>query len=390
MLNFSQIFGFPIYLVGGAVRDHLLGIEVADIDIASAVHPRDFKQHCKRLKIKSFDTGIEHGTITIIIDGVMYEHTTFREDVSTDGRNATVQFSKTIEEDLSRRDFTINAIADLDGDLIDPFGGQEDLKNRLLRTVGNARDRFSEDYLRIIRAARFGSRLSMTIDTDLLEAARELGHQIPHFVSIERITDEFKKARLHGDAFLKVLKEMNLLEIILPYSAKLDQHQLHDWFIEVGRAGKLDMESYFTALFLPCGSKQEIEKQCRLFKLSNALSKCIIQISSHFTTFRDQPVALEDNIQIVRHCGDNYSRVLDFYQLVINDELSTPAIDQAKAELGTIQTALKTPFVRGGELNQLGVKPSPIFKELLDLALLRQIEGMSKEAILEELRKSLP
>ena len=92
----------------------------------------------------------------------------------------------------------------------------------------------------------------------------------------------------------------------------------------------------------------------------------------------------------MRHCGDNYSRVLDFYQLVINDELSTPAIDQAKAELGTIQTALKTPFVRGGELNQLGVKPSPIFKELLDLALLRQIEGMSKEAILEELRKSLP
>ena len=390
MLNFSQIFGFPIYLVGGAVRDQLLGIEVADIDIASAVHPREFKQHCKRLKIKSFDTGIDHGTITIIIDGIMYEHTTFREDVSTDGRNATVQFSKTIEEDLSRRDFTINAIADLDGEIIDPFDGRKDLENRILRTVGKARDRFSEDYLRIIRAARFGSRLTMAIDTELLEAARELGHQIPHFVSIERITDEFKKARLQGDAFLKVLQQMNLLEIILPYSAKLDQHQLHDWFIEVGRAGKLDVESYFTALFLPCGSKQEIEKQCRLFKLSNALSKCIIQITSHFTRFNDQAIALEDNINLVRHCGENYLRLLDFYQLVINDGLSTPAIDQAKAELDSIQSALKTPSIRGGELNQLGIKPSPIFKELLDLALLRQIEGMTKEDILEELKKSLP
>ena len=183
---------------------------------------------------------------------------------------------------------------------------------------------------------------------------------------------------------------MHLLEIILPYAAKLDQHQLHDWFIEVGRAGKLDMESYFTALFLPCGSKQEIEKQCRLFKLSNALSKSIIQISSHFTSFSDQAIPLEANIHIVRHCGDNYSRVLNFYQLVINDGLSTAAIDQAKAELDSIQSAFKKPFVRGGELNQLGIKPSPIFKDLLDLALLRQIEGLPKEDILAEIKQSLP
>lgn len=390
MHNFSQLFGFPVYIVGGAVRDQLLGITVADIDLASAKHPLEFKKSCKKLGYKSFDTGIEHGTITVIIDGVMYEHTTFREDVSTDGRNATVKYSKTIEEDLSRRDFTINAMALLEDKIIDPFGGQEDLEKRLLKTVGKAHDRFSEDYLRIIRAARFGSRLSMSVDPELMEATHELGHQIPHFVSVERITDEFKKARYHSEAFLHMLDEMKLLEIILPFSAKLDTHQKSDWFIEVGRAGKIDMESYFTALFLPSGSIDEIQRQCRVFKLSNALSKAIKQIAGNFTSFKDQALELNTNLELVRLCGNNYQRVLDFYRLVINDGATTPAIIQAESELTAIRDTLAQPLVRGGDLNKMGIKPSPAFKDLLDLALLRQVQGKSKEDILKELQESLP
>ena len=128
MINFQQVFQYPVYIVGGYIRDHLLGIPGKDIDIASDLRPQDFKNLCQSKGYKTFDTGIEHGTITVFIEGVAYEHTTFRKDVSCDGRNATISFSQTIEEDLSRRDFTINAMALLGDQLIDPYEGQNDLK----------------------------------------------------------------------------------------------------------------------------------------------------------------------------------------------------------------------------------------------------------------------
>lgn len=143
-------------LVGGCVRNALLGLPVADVDIATDARPDEVMALAKAAALKVVPTGIEHGTVTIVIDGEPHEVTTFRRDVETHGRHATVAFSTRIEEDAARRDFTMNALyADAEGRVIDPLGGLGDLQARHVRFVGDAGERIREDYLRILRFFRF-------------------------------------------------------------------------------------------------------------------------------------------------------------------------------------------------------------------------------------------
>ena len=148
--------GFQALLVGGCVRNALLGEPVADVDIATDAEPATVMRLAERAGLKPVPTGIVHGTITVVADGIPHEVTTFRLDVETFGRNATVAFSTRIEDDASRRDFTMNALyATPDGKLIDPLNALPDLLARRLRFVGDATARITEDYLRILRFFRF-------------------------------------------------------------------------------------------------------------------------------------------------------------------------------------------------------------------------------------------
>lgn len=148
--------GHRAYLVGGCVRNALLGWPVADIDIATDARPDEVAERAARAGLKVVPTGIEHGTVTIIAGGIPHEVTTFRRDVETDGRRAVVAYSDRIEEDAARRDFTMNALyADGAGEVIDPLGGLPDLLARRVRFVGTPDDRIREDYLRILRFFRF-------------------------------------------------------------------------------------------------------------------------------------------------------------------------------------------------------------------------------------------
>jgi tRNA nucleotidyltransferase (CCA-adding enzyme) len=381
--DFCKIFNKEIYIVGGAVRDQLLGIDVCDVDIASAIHPIDFKTLCKSLGYKTFDTGIEHGTVTVLIDGKAYEHTTFRTDISCDGRNANVSFSKTIEEDLSRRDFTINAIALLRDKIIDPYNGQKDLENKVLRTVGIAEERFSEDYLRIIRAARFTSRLNMSIDTELLIAAKHLAPQIIKHVSVERISDEFKKAKPHSKEFLKVLYSMNILSQLFVQTKEFHANEL--WWDEVGRAAQLDVESYFASLFRPLETKERVEEVCRKYKLSRSIIRFSCQLVQHSPYFLNEDFSLENSYQKLKACGESAPRLIQYLQKVIQQTQPSPALDQTLAQLDNIYEAINKPSINGGDLHKMGIKPSPEFRHLLDRAALLQIEGLSKEEILEKI-----
>jgi tRNA nucleotidyltransferase (CCA-adding enzyme) len=182
--------GFETWAVGGAVRDRVLGRPAGDWDLATRARP----PQVRKLFRKTVPLGIEHGTVGVIEGGKLYEVTTFRRDVETFGRHAVVEFADRIEDDLARRDFTINALAwhPPSGRLFDPFQGRRDLEARTLRTVGNPADRFAEDYLRVLRALRFAGHFDLAIDPPTWEALKEATPYLGQ-LSAERVREELVK-----------------------------------------------------------------------------------------------------------------------------------------------------------------------------------------------------
>lgn len=186
--------GYEAYAVGGCVRDSLLGREADDWDITTSASPYEVKELFRR----TIDTGIQHGTVTVMLDKEGFEVTTYRIDGEyEDGRHPKeVLFTKNLEEDLKRRDFTINAMAyNEQSGLVDIFGGVEDLKNGIIRCVGVAKERFEEDALRILRAYRFSAQLGFEIETDTRKAAAALSKNLQK-ISAERIRTELTKLLL--------------------------------------------------------------------------------------------------------------------------------------------------------------------------------------------------
>ena len=183
--------GHEAWCVGGALRDALLGDPHSDFDLATSARPEEVQ----RLFRRTAAIGVEHGTVGVIDrKRVMHEVTTFRRDVETDGRHAVVEYGASLEEDLARRDFTINAIAyrPLSGQWRDPHGGQRDIEARVVRAVGGPAARFREDYLRILRAIRFAARFGFAIEPATWQAAREAAGGLGR-LSAERVRDEWFK-----------------------------------------------------------------------------------------------------------------------------------------------------------------------------------------------------
>ncbi len=182
------------YFVGGCVRNALLGVAISDLDIATPLVPEEVVRRLTDAGIRSVPTGIVHGTVTAVVDGTPIEITTFRADVTTDGRRATVAFTTDMATDAARRDFTINALyADRTGEIIDPLGGQADIPERRIRFIGRAADRIREDYLRILRFFRFHAWYGAGgIDPDGLAACAELSEGV-ETLARERIGWEIRK-----------------------------------------------------------------------------------------------------------------------------------------------------------------------------------------------------
>jgi putative nucleotidyltransferase with HDIG domain len=212
--------GKQIYLVGGAVRDMLMGKKINDWDLATDALPEEVTSLLRRAGGKVIPTGIKHGTVTVLYKGHSAEITTFRlESGYTDGRRPDkVEYSSSIEEDLSRRDFTMNAIAMRlpETEIVDPFGGEKDIKKKIIRCVGNAQERFAEDGLRPLRAVRFASRLGFKIEQSTLDAipgALDTAKK----VSWERVRDEIDKildSDVPSKGFL-LMEKTGLLKLFL-------------------------------------------------------------------------------------------------------------------------------------------------------------------------------
>jgi len=211
--------------VGGCVRKIIKKQIVDDIDLATNLKPSEVCDALKKKEINFYETGIEHGTVTAIIDNNKYEITSLRKDISTDGRHAKVEFSIDWKEDAARRDFSINSIySDKDGNLFDPYNGKKDLEEGNVNFIGDAESRVKEDYLRILRYVRFFINYSnQSHDPKIIKIIkRNIGGVSK--LSSERLLDEFKKLT-KSNAFLKIFNDktcLELIKIIFPQLTNLD------------------------------------------------------------------------------------------------------------------------------------------------------------------------
>lgn len=210
-----QEHGYEAYAVGGCVRDSLLGREPGDWDITTSASPEE----TKKLFARTVDTGIEHGTVTVLLGKEGFEVTTYRIDGKyEDSRHPTeVIFTRNLREDLLRRDFTINAMAynDTEG-IVDIFGGMDDLKRKIIRCVGNARERFGEDALRIMRGVRFAAQLGFSLEKETKEAMAELAPTLEK-ISAERIQTELVKLLVSDSPeLIREAYHLGITAVILP------------------------------------------------------------------------------------------------------------------------------------------------------------------------------
>ncbi len=232
-LNLLSSNGHKAFVVGGAVRDYIMGRKISDYDITTDALPIETEAVFKGYKI--IETGLKHGTVTVLINSMPIEITTFRtEGCYSDGRHPDhVDFTNDIVKDLSRRDFTVNSIAYSPNEgYVDPFGGIDDIRRKTIRCVGDPAKRFTEDALRILRAVRFSSVLRFEIESDTSNALNVLSDNLC-LVSKERIRDEFKKLICGDGAFDVLTKYRKLIAIIIPEIAKtfeFDQNNPHHDF----------------------------------------------------------------------------------------------------------------------------------------------------------------
>lgn len=279
--------GFEAWCVGGAVRDALLGIASLDWDVATSARP----EQVQKLFRRTIPVGLAFGTVGVLDrDGVLHEVTTFRHDIETDGRHAVVRFGATLEEDLARRDFTINAIA-VHADRLevrDPFDGRGDLERRLVRAVGDAAERMREDRLRALRALRFAGRFGFALEPRTWDAIRA---SAPHLgrLSMERVKQELDKIMeqvRHPAATMERYREAGVFATLVPSleAAPRERFAALDHLALPGLARRPDRRLLrLAALFVepaPAAfDRRALDATLRALKFSNAEGRSIVALA---------------------------------------------------------------------------------------------------------------
>lgn len=288
--------GYEAFMVGGCVRDNILNLIPNDYDITTNAKPKEIMNIFKDYKI--IDTGIKHGTVSIILNNNIYEITTYRieGEYENNRRPKTVEFTSSIEEDLRRRDFTINAMAyNKQFGIIDKFNGLEDLQNRIIKTVGNPDERFKEDGLRMIRAIRFSSKLGFNIDENTLNGIYKNSYIIKN-ISTERINDEFTK----------ILLSDNPQNIILLYKTNIFKYLgIH---CNLNRDYYKELEKYINILSY-CDNNL-LDKLIILdYLISNEILKCIDKCEKYkYYCENIKKVNIINNLKysnkVINYCND--------------------------------------------------------------------------------------
>ena len=360
ILDKMKAVGYEAHVVGGSVRDSIIGRELGDCDITTNALPEETK--AVFADYRTVDTGIKHGTVTLVLDGIPYEITTYRVDGDyKDNRHPeSVTFTTRLEDDLSRRDFTVNAMAyNPDLGLCDPFGGRADAAALLIRAVGDPYRRFDEDALRILRALRFASVLGFEIEATTARAVRERARLLVS-ISKERIYTELKKLLMGIDA-TRILTEY--AEVIAPLLSGLEIKKLP----ERALFDRADIYTRFAALFM-LNSDSPREHSGRAFaelktdKLTRS-RVCDAIVAYSRVDFSDERAAL--------------TALADFCETVSRDALSLGILLGRfdSTDIETLDSALASgkPYtiaalaVRGGDVAAIGYRGERIGEALRTL-----------------------
>ncbi|MBI4461412.1 MAG: CCA tRNA nucleotidyltransferase [Acidobacteria bacterium] len=405
--------GHQAYFVGGCVRDLVLGREPADYDVATDATPDELT----RLFPRTLTVGARFGVVLVLLEGQQVEVATFRSDHgSKDGRHPeAVRFAQTAEEDVRRRDFTINGLLydPLADKILDFVGGQQDLKQGVIRTIGNPRERFAEDKLRMLRAVRFAARFGYRIESETFAALRELAAEVEQ-VSKERIRDELVKMLTEGQGrrALELLDEAGLLAVVLPEVARMkgvpQPPQFHPegdvWVHTLLMLEKMEKPTPTLALGVllhdvgkpptfrpPAGPNDRIrfdqhaevgasmaEEICRRLRLSNDEIERVAALVRHHLRFKDAPAmrpstlkrflameGFEEHLELHRlDCVASHGQ-LDNYHFV-RDVLARLPPEEIRPRR----------LLSGHDLIRLGYKPGPEMGKMLAAVEEAQLEGI--------------
>lgn len=411
--------GYFAYLAGGCVRDLLLGREPADYDVTTSATP----EKVMRLFPQTYAVGAQFGVVLVPVlrdsaegdkDNYAIEVATFRSDgVYSDGRHPDeVQFSKDAQTDVQRRDFTINGLLldPISGEVLDYVGGREDLDRRTIRAIGDARQRFAEDKLRMLRAVRFAARFGYTIEDQTFTAIRELAAQI-HQVSRERVRDEILKMLTEGRArrAFELLDETRLLEQVLPEIKKMQGVQqppqfhpegdvwVHTLMLLEGLQANCSKTLALGVLLHDVGKPPTFrvapdrirfdqhaevgtkmaEEICQRFRLSNDETEQVCALVANHMRFgavhrmKDSTLKrffrlpnFEEHLELHRLDSLSSHRDLDNYNFA-REKLANIPPEQVRPK----------PLISGDDLIEAGYKPGPQFKELLTAVEDAQLEG---------------
>lgn len=281
-----RAFGnIPIRFVGGAVRDSLLGIQAQDVDLATPIPPQQVMDILGRAGIKTIPTGIEHGTITAVVGKRVFEITTLRRDISTDGRRATVAYTDDWQEDAKRRDFTMNALyCDVHGEISDYFNGIEDARIGRVRFIGNAIERINEDALRILRLFRFFAYYGKEPpDIEAIAACKLQAAKID-LLSGERIQQEMLKllASEKSPDVIKIMQDNAILMHIIPQQVQVHSLQRLSVIVKKSRKNNDAILALASLIRSAKGDIAELVSDiCRRWKLSGKQQKLLADLCTH-------------------------------------------------------------------------------------------------------------
>ena len=364
IINTLQEKGYEAYAVGGCVRDSVLGIEPKDWDITTSAKPEEIKALFRR----TVDTGIKHGTVTILLKGIGYEVTTYRIDGEyEDSRHPKeVLFTSSLEEDLKRRDFTINAMAyNSNNGIVDCFGGIEDLNSGIIRCVGDPQERFTEDALRILRAVRFAAVLNFDIEDETKHAIDNLSYTLTK-ISKERIQSELDKLLMSdGTDRVRQLYETGIIKwIFYPEDEGYKKDDINKLVSILKNSPK---DHYIRwAVFISFVSAKDI---LRNLKFDNKTIKICNKLKEHqyFSLFVSEPELRKAVVIIGRDIFGQYyipyRKAMKNVDCVLLDEIVN--LYNLILQRGDC-LSVKEMAIKGSDLIQIGVEPGVKMGEVIE------------------------